>query len=161
VIAEDTLRPARFNQTGNEIDDCRAIRSTVCQIAHKDQSSALGMLTNPVVAQMSQQRPQRVDLAVNIAHDVETTVEKGLEERGHLNCHFCNLSMTDQTSCSECSVGIVSARFYHWLRQGKGNNTAAQILAARSEPLNCMLLCEAMTTRLWERHGGMALSVAC
>jgi hypothetical protein len=75
VVAKDTLRQATINQTGNEIDDCRAIRSTVGQIAHEDQSSALGVLSIIGVAQMLQQRAQRADLTVDIANDVEGAVK--------------------------------------------------------------------------------------
>lgn len=46
--------------------------------------SAFGLLTIPAIDQMPQQRPKRVDLAVNIAHDVERAVEQGLDERWHV-----------------------------------------------------------------------------
>jgi hypothetical protein len=55
VIAKNTLGTPRFDETLNEIDNGWAIRPTVGQVAHEDESSALGMLPVAVVTEMFEQ----------------------------------------------------------------------------------------------------------
>jgi hypothetical protein len=111
VIAKHALCPASINKIANEINDCGAVRATVGQISNKDEASALEVCSVIAVAQMSQQRAQRADLTVDIAHDVERTVEEGLDEGGHRHHHFCNLCITDQTSCSDAHTNLHKIHF--------------------------------------------------
>jgi len=80
VITQDTLHTARFNEALNEIDNCGAVWSTVGQVTHEDKSAALGMPPIAIVAKVVHQRAQGPDLTVDIANDVEWTVEEGLYE---------------------------------------------------------------------------------
>ncbi len=84
VIAEDALRPARSHELLHQGDHGRAVGPPVHQIADKHQSPLLRVSTVFVVAEMPQQRHQRVDFAVYIADDINRTIEHRLNERiGH------------------------------------------------------------------------------
>lgn len=71
MVAKDALGSASFDEALYKIDDCRAIRATVGQIADEDESAAIGMLPVVAVAKMSEQRAQRLDFAMNITNDVQ------------------------------------------------------------------------------------------
>ena len=78
VIPKHTLSTSRFDETLNEINNRWTIRATVCQIAYEDEPLLVRVRPIGSVTQMTHQRPECVDLSVDITHDVERAVEQGL-----------------------------------------------------------------------------------
>ena len=83
VVSKYALRVATIDQFADEVDNGWAVWSSVGQVAQENKSSILAMTAILVVAQMSEKRAQGVNLAVDIAHDVERAVEKRLNEGRH------------------------------------------------------------------------------
>jgi hypothetical protein len=72
----------------DEMNDGGAFGAAVGEIADKDEVSVMGMPSLFVVSQMSHQGAKRLDFAMHIAHDVERSVEEGLDERSsHSRCY--------------------------------------------------------------------------
>jgi hypothetical protein len=79
VIAEDDLRDAPFDQALDEQDDRHAVRPTIDQIAYED-DGALDRAACDVAAEASKQRAEGIDLAMNVADDVDAIGEKRVNE---------------------------------------------------------------------------------
>jgi hypothetical protein len=76
VVAQNALGLALVDAVANPLDYAGTVRPTVAEVADEDQPPPLGMIAAPVVAQSSQQNHQRLDLAVNVAHHVDGSVEQ-------------------------------------------------------------------------------------
>jgi hypothetical protein len=78
VIPQHALSPPCIHQALYPIDDRRTVRSTVGEITYKRQTPSVRVRAVGSITQMPHQRPECLDLAVDITHDVERTVEQGL-----------------------------------------------------------------------------------
>lgn len=115
MVAQNALCPARFNEALNEMDDCRAVGATVGQITYENQSTTIGMDAIICVAQVPQQRTQGIDLTVNIANDVERSVEKGLDERFVQDSPPCRCSPSHRARVFKSAASILSTISCRWL----------------------------------------------
>ena len=77
MVAEHALRPAMPHQVHYPAQHAHAVRAPIRQVAQEYQPPPLGMTAVGRVTQVPQQRLQRVDLAVNVAHDVNRPLEQG------------------------------------------------------------------------------------
>jgi len=80
VVAQNRSCAARLHQLLHQRQDRRAVGPTIAKIAHKHQRTALWMVPSQVVAQMAQQREQRIELAMDITHDIQRSFGKRLNE---------------------------------------------------------------------------------
>ena len=80
VVAEHTLCSPQLDKILDQIDDAGAVRTAIGQVANKHQSTSVGVLPGEVVAQVSDQMTQRVAVAVNVAHDIQGSIEKWLDQ---------------------------------------------------------------------------------
>jgi hypothetical protein len=82
MIAEDGLRDTHAHEPLDERHDGDAVRAPVDEIADEDEWPRGGALLR-VDTQSVQEREQRLDLAMNIADDVDRTRDEGLYQSRH------------------------------------------------------------------------------
>ena len=80
VVTQHAVRPPGLDQTLHQLDHSRAIGPPVGQVPGKHQPPRLRMGTVLGVAQSIEQGPERLDLAVDISHDVERAVGQRLDK---------------------------------------------------------------------------------
>ena len=82
MVAERGQRAALLDQALHEGDGAGAVRAAVAQVADEDEAAAVGVPALGVVAEVGQQRVQRLEFAMDVAHDVERAVGQRGEHRG-------------------------------------------------------------------------------
>jgi hypothetical protein len=80
VVAHYALRPPGLDKVLDEFDDSGTVRATIGQVADKDQTTFVPVPSFVVVAQMSHQLTQCVDITVKVADDVQWTVKQWLDQ---------------------------------------------------------------------------------
>src|SRR5262249_32138579 len=76
VVAEDGLRPPFADAVAHPLDDRRAVLAAVAEVTEEDESPPLWVSAYLVVAECAAKRVQRPDFAVNVADDVDRSVEQ-------------------------------------------------------------------------------------
>ena len=76
VIAQDALCVSLSNQVADEANNSGRVRATVYQISYENQFSAIGVGTVSVVSESIEQFAQRSTLPMNVANDINRTVEE-------------------------------------------------------------------------------------
>ena len=76
VIAEDALRPTALDPVHDEVEHGRAVRTPVAEVAHEHRATTLGVPAVGGVAEVPEQRPERLGLAVDVADQVQRSVEQ-------------------------------------------------------------------------------------
>jgi hypothetical protein len=98
VVPEDTLSMARLDKALHLLHNSGAVGSTVGQIAKKNESSSFLVCPVSGVSQFSQEIMKSFDLTVNVAHDVDGTVEEALDQRFQRHT-FGNASVVVPSKC--------------------------------------------------------------
>ena len=80
VVADHGHGAAAGHQVRHPREHRRAVGAPVAKVAHKDQRAAIRVPPLGVVAQVGQQRVQRVDFAMDVADDVERSRGQVLDE---------------------------------------------------------------------------------
>jgi hypothetical protein len=73
VVAEDAEGILPVHEVADAFDDGRAIGATIAEVADEDQFAVLGVIAVAAVAEAIHQGSEGVDLAVDVADDVDGT----------------------------------------------------------------------------------------
>lgn len=76
MVAEHTLRSAAFDKAAHELDHPGTIGPAIAEIACEDEAPTLGVLTVRVVAEPLEQGVQDTELAMDVADQVERSIEE-------------------------------------------------------------------------------------
>ena len=77
VVAEHALGAAGLHPAHDEIEDGRAVRAPVAQVAHEYRPASLRMAAVRRVAQVPEQGLQGLDFTVDVADHVQRALEQG------------------------------------------------------------------------------------
>jgi len=92
VVARHELCPPRFDESLHEADDAGTVGAAVAQVADEHESPVTMVPAFGVVAETSEQRAQRLELAMDVPDDIEGSIEERLDESAH-----------DASSCSSAA----------------------------------------------------------
>jgi hypothetical protein len=76
VVAEHALRTASLHPAHHPVEHGRAVGPAVAQVAHEYGPTSLRVVALRRVTEVPEQGLQRMDLAMDVANDIERAVEQ-------------------------------------------------------------------------------------
>ncbi len=77
MIAQHRIRHAAAHHLSHQSHHAGTVGATIDQVTHENQSAALRVIALSVVAQVCHERSQSIDLAMNVADDVQRPLRQG------------------------------------------------------------------------------------